>query len=60
MINLSDDEFKSLMVKTQEEIKIAAYYKWEKAGYPLDKESQHLFWLEAEKEAFIRIGLISG
>ncbi len=25
-----------------------AYFKWEKAGYPQDKDDQ--FWLEAEKE----------
>lgn len=56
---LSDEEFKELMRKTQEEIKIAAYHKWEAAGCPMDEDSRHSFWLEAEKEAFMRIGLIT-
>lgn len=57
--NLSEEEFKKLMLETQEEIKVAAYHKWEAAGCPLDEESRHSFWLEAEKEAFLRIGLIT-
>lgn len=58
--NMPEEEFKNLLAVTQEEIKTAAYYKWEAAGHPTDEEAQHNFWLEAEREAFIRIGLISG
>jgi hypothetical protein len=57
--NLSDREFKELMTKIHEEIKVAAYYKWEQAGCPLDEDAQHQFWLDAEREAFIKIGLIT-
>jgi hypothetical protein len=57
--NMSDEEFNNLMKIIQENIKTAAYYKWQAAGCPTDEYSRHSFWLEAEKEAFLEIGLIS-
>lgn len=58
-VKMSDEDFKKLLELTNDEIKTAAYHKWEAAGHPMDEDSRHYFWLEAEKEIFLKIGLIT-